>query len=154
MNIGVPAEIHAGEKRVAATPEVVTQLKKLGFSVTVESGAGNAASFSDAAYTQSGATIASDARALYAASDIVLKVRAPQKHPDGSYDEVDLLRERQVLISFLWPGQNPELLNRLAAKRVTALAMDSIPRISRAQKLDALSSMANIAGYRAVVEAA
>jgi NAD(P) transhydrogenase subunit alpha len=154
MRIGVPREIYAGERRVATTPEVVAQLKKLGFAVTVEAGAGEAASFSDRAYAESGAEIAATAREIYAASDIVLKVRAPQKHPALGYDEVELLKPGQVLISFLWPGQNPDLLNRLAGKRVTALAMDSIPRISRAQKLDALSSMANIAGYRAVVEAA
>jgi len=154
MRIGVPREIHAGEKRVATTPAVVAELERLGFEVSVETGAGDGASFSDAAYAQAGAAIAPDAGALYAASEIILKVRAPERHPDGSYDEVERLEAGQVLISFLWPGQNPELLTRLAGKRVTALAMDSIPRISRAQKLDALSSMANIAGYRAVVEAA
>jgi NAD(P) transhydrogenase subunit alpha len=154
MRIGVPREIHTGEKRVATTPAVVADLEKLGFEVSVETGAGDGASFSDAAYAQAGATIAGGGGALFAESDIILKVRAPEKHRDGSYDEVERLKSGQVLISFLWPGQNPELLRRLAGKRVTALAMDSIPRISRAQKLDALSSMANIAGYRAVIEAA
>ena len=154
MRVGVPTEIHAGERRVAATPEVTTQLIKLGFDVSVQAGAGEAASFGDDAFRAAGAEIVEDAPALWSSSDIILKVRAPEKRGDDAYDEVDLLHEGQVLISFLWPGQNPELLNRLAAKGVTTLAMDSIPRISRAQKLDALSSMANIAGYRAVVEAA
>ena len=154
MRIAVPTEIHPGESRVATTPEAVTHLKKLGFDVAVEAGAGAAASYSDRAYIDAGATIAASARELYSAADVILKVRAPQKHPTQGYDEVDLLKPGQVLISFLWPAQNPDLLARLAAKGVTALAMDSIPRISRAQKLDALSSMANIAGYRAIVEAA
>ena len=151
MRIGVPREIHAGEKRVATTPDAVKELRKLGFEICVEAGAGEAASFGDAAYRDAGATIAADAREVFATSDIVLKVRAPEKR---DHDEVELLRAGQVLISFIWPGQNPELLNRLASKGVTVLAMDGIPRISRAQKLDALSSMANIAGYRAIVEAA
>jgi NAD(P) transhydrogenase subunit alpha len=154
MRIGVPGEIHAGEKRVATTPQTVAELKKLGFDVAVQSGAGAAASFSDEAYRDAGATVVDGAEALWSGSDIVLKVRAPQKHAELDYDEVDYLHEGQVLIAFLWPGQNPELMKRLAARGVTALSMDSIPRISRAQKLDALSSMANIAGYRAVVEAA
>ena len=155
MRIGVPTEIHAGERRVATTPEVAVQLIKLGFEVAVQSGAGESASFGDDAFRAAGAEIVEDAKTLWSSSDIILKVRAPEKHAgEDAYDEVELLREGQVLISFVWPGQNPELLNRLAAKGVTTLAMDSIPRISRAQKLDALSSMANIAGYRAVVEAA
>jgi NAD(P) transhydrogenase subunit alpha len=154
MRIAVPTEIFSGESRVATTPEAVTHLRKLGFEVMVQAGAGAAASYSDRAYRDAGATVGANARELYAAADVILKVRAPQKHPEQGYDEVDLLKPGQVLISFLWPAQNPDLLNRLAAKRVTALAMDSIPRISRAQKLDALSSMANIAGYRAIVEAA
>jgi NAD(P) transhydrogenase subunit alpha len=154
MQIAVPTEIFPGESRVATTPEAVTHLRKLGFDVSVQAGAGAAASYSDRAYTEAGASIAANARELYAAADIILKVRAPQKHPAQGYDEVDLLKPGQLLISFLWPAQNPELLSRLAAKGITALAMDSIPRISRAQKLDALSSMANIAGYRAIVEAA
>jgi NAD(P) transhydrogenase subunit alpha len=147
-------EILAGESRVATTPEAVTHLKKLGFDVSVQAGAGAAASYSDRTYAEAGASIVASARELYAGADIILKVRAPQMHPEQGYDEVELLKAGQVLISFLWPAQNPDLLKRLAAKGITALAMDSIPRISRAQKLDALSSMANIAGYRAIVEAA
>ena len=154
MRIGIPREVHPGEKRVATTPEVATQLQKLGFSVALEAGAGTAANFSDAAYADVGVEIIPDARTLWAQSDIVLKVRGPEHHPHAGVDEIDLAHAGQVLISFLWPAQNPELLAALQAKGVTALAMDSIPRISRAQKMDALSSMANIAGYRALVEAA
>jgi NAD(P) transhydrogenase subunit alpha len=148
MKIGIPKENHRGEQRVATTPEVAAQLRKLGFDVCVERGAGALANFSDAAYTEAGCEIAPSAAGLWNSCDIVMKVRAPddseQKH----------LRSGQTLISFLWPAQNPQLLATLTAKGVTAMAMDSIPRISRAQKMDALSSMANIAGYRAVVEAA
>ncbi len=154
MRIGVPREIHPGEMRVATTPDVVTQLHKLGFTVSVESGAGAGASFDDEAYRKVGATVTNDVRELWASSDIVLKVRAPETHPDLGVNELDLAHEGQVLIAFLWPAQRPDLLQSLSAKGVTALAMDSVPRISRAQKVDALSSMANIAGYRAVIEAA
>jgi NAD(P) transhydrogenase subunit alpha len=154
IKIGIPKEIQPREKRVATTPEVVTQLLKLGFSVVIESGAGASASFSDSAYAEAGADVVAETRELWASSDIVMKVRGPQRHPTLNIDEQDLLHEGQILISFLWPAQNPALLEKLSAKRVTAIAMDSIPRISRAQKLDALSSMANIAGYRAVIEAA
>ncbi|MFW2404209.1 MAG: Re/Si-specific NAD(P)(+) transhydrogenase subunit alpha, partial [Gammaproteobacteria bacterium] len=154
MKIGIPKEVHAGERRVATTPEVAAQLQKLGFGVAIESGAGDAANFADSAYAEAGVEIVADARTLWAGADIVMKVRGPERHPALGADELDLMREGQVLISFLWPAQNPDLLETLKAKGVTALAMDSIPRISRAQKMDALSSMANIAGYRAVVEAA
>ncbi len=154
MKIAVPREIHPGERRVATTPEVVRQLLKLGFEVSVEAGAGTAASFSDAAYTAAGATMVEDARALWDGADIVLKVRAPAAHPDLGVDEVSLLRTGQTLIAFIWPAQNEDLMQRLAATGANVLAMDSVPRISRAQKMDALSSMANIGGYRAIVEAA
>ena len=154
MTIGVPREIHDGERRVATTPDVVAQLQKLGYNVAVEAGAGELASFSDDAYRAAGATVVADTRELWATSDIVTKVRQPAAHPRLGVHEVDLLRNGQVLISFLYPAQNPDLLQRLSAAGVTTLAMDSVPRISRAQKMDALSSMANIAGYRAVVEAA
>ena len=153
MRIGIPKEIHAGEKRVATTPAVASQLAKLGFDVAVEAGAGTAASFDDNAYREAGATVMADAAALWSSSDIILKVRAPQSAQSGQ-NEIDLLRSGQVLICFLWPAQNPKLLDSLASIGVTTLAVDSIPRISRAQKMDALSSMANIGGYRAVVEAA
>jgi H+-translocating NAD(P) transhydrogenase subunit alpha len=148
MKIGVPKEITSGEKRVATTPEAVGHLKKLGFDVLIETGAGAAASFTDEAYRAAGADVAATADAVYADSDIVLKVRAPDA------GEVERLRAGQILVAFLAPAQNEPLLGRLAAKGITALAVESIPRISRAQKFDALSSMANIAGYRAMVEAA
>ena len=154
MRLGIPKEIHDGEMRVATTPEVATQLQKLGFTIAVEAGAGAGANFNDESYQAAGATIVSDTKALWSSSDIILKVRAPETNPASGQNEVDLLRSGQVLISFLWPAQNPELLKTLAAKGVTTLAMDMVPRISRAQKMDALSSMANIAGYRAVIEAA
>jgi NAD(P) transhydrogenase subunit alpha len=154
MKIGIPKEVHAGEKRVAATPETVGQLAKLGYAVAIEAGAGEGARFADAAYAQAGAEVVADTRALWAQSDIVLKVRAPQQQPQLGVHEADLLREGATLLSFIWPAQNPELMERLKARRVTVIAMDAVPRISRAQKLDALSSMANIAGYRAVIEAA
>jgi NAD(P) transhydrogenase subunit alpha len=148
MIIGVPREIYAGERRVATTPDVAAQLIKLGFDIVLESNAGSAANYSDAAYEAAGCRIAESAGDVWAESDIVLKVRGPEA------EEATLLKSGQTLISFLWPAQNPELLQQLSENGVTALAMDSIPRISRAQKMDALSSMANIAGYRAVVEAA
>jgi NAD(P) transhydrogenase subunit alpha len=148
MKIGVPREIYAGEKRVATTPEVAAQLIKLGFDGAVESGAGAAANYSDGAYEASGCSITASTDSIWADSDIILKVRGPEK------EEAERLKSGQTLISFLWPAQNPELLQLLTDRGVTAMAMDSVPRISRAQKVDALSSMANIAGYRAVVEAA
>jgi len=154
MKIGIPREIHSDEKRVATTPEAAAQLQKLGFTVAIESGAGMAANFSDSAYAEAGVEIVDDTRTLWAQSDIIMKVRGPEMHPDLGVDEQELLHSGQVLIGFLWPAQNQSMLDSLAARGVTAIAMDSIPRISRAQKLDALSSMANIAGYRAVVEAA
>jgi H+-translocating NAD(P) transhydrogenase subunit alpha len=129
-------------------PEVVPKLAKLGFRVIVQSGAGAEANLADDAYASAGATVVPDAAAVWSGSDIVFKVRAPAE------SELALMREGQTLVSFIWPAQNPQLMQALAAKRATVLAMDSVPRISRAQKLDALSSMANIAGYRAVIEAA
>jgi NAD(P) transhydrogenase subunit alpha len=153
MRIGVPKEVHAGEKRVATVPEVAEKLIKLGFSVTVESGAGIGSNFTDEAYRAVGCEIADRAN-VWSDSDIVLKVRGPESHPEQDINEVASLREGSSLISFIWPAQNPVLMEQLAAKKATVIAMDSVPRISRAQKLDALSSMANIAGYRAVIEAA
>lgn len=154
MKIGVPREVYAGEKRVATTPEVAEKLQKLGFDVAIESGAGLAAKFSDDTYREVGVSVVEDTQELWAGSDIIFKVRSPMHHPELDMDEVDLLTEKHTLISFIWPAQNEELLSRLAATKATILAMDSVPRISRAQKMDALSSMANIGGYRAVVEAA
>ncbi|MCG6931702.1 MAG: Re/Si-specific NAD(P)(+) transhydrogenase subunit alpha [Desulfofustis sp.] len=154
MNIGVPREIHKGERRVATTPEVAALLQKLGFKVMVESQAGQAAKFTDAAYAEAGAAVVEQVADLYEQSDIILKVRAPENDEETGINEYDLLREGQTLISFIQPGQNEPLMKELASRKLTVLAMDSIPRISRAQKMDALSSMANIAGYRAVIEAA
>jgi H+-translocating NAD(P) transhydrogenase subunit alpha len=154
LKVGVPKEIRAGECRVAATPDTAKRLQKLGFEVLIESGAGSAASFSDEAFSLAGCQIVPDALALWSTSDIVLKVCAPDQHPTLGKHETELLREGGTLISFLWPAQNPDLLQQLVSRKATALAMDAVPRISRAQKMDALSSMANIAGYRAVIEAA
>ncbi len=153
MKIGVPKEIHSGEMRVATTPDVAEKLQKLGFSVAVEAGAGETAKFSDDTYREAGVEIIEDTKTLWESSDLIFKIRAPEYHPQLGIDEVELLQEGKTLISFIWPAQNEELMQRLASKKVTVLAMDSVPRISRAQKLDALSSMANIAGYRAVIEA-
>jgi H+-translocating NAD(P) transhydrogenase subunit alpha len=154
MQIGIPKEIRPGEKRVASTPEVVRLLVKLGYGVAIESGAGAQSAFSDAAYGEAGAEILTDVLELYSKSDIILKVRAPQNDPRQGLNEFELIREGQTLISFVQPAQNEALLADLAKRRATVLAIDAVPRISRAQKMDALSSMANIAGYRAVVEAA
>ena len=143
MRIGVTREVRSGETRVAATPATVGRLLALGYEVVVESGAGLKSSFTDSAYVEAGATIG-DAWS----ADIVLKVNAPTD------DEIALLRPGSTVVGLLSPGLNPELLEKLAARKVTALALDAIPRISRAQSMDVLSSMANIAGYRAVIEAA
>ena len=144
--IGVVAESLVGETRVAATPETVSKLIGLGYAVLVESGAGQASSFADEAYAAAGATIG--AKADVWGCQIVLKVNAP------STDEIALVREGATLIGLISPGLNPDLVDALAARPITVLAMDAVPRISRAQSLDVLSSMANIAGYRAMVEAA
>ena len=154
MKIGIPKEVHSGEQRVALTPETAGRIQKLGFEISVESGAGEAAQFSDAAYREAGVEVVDETRALWANSDIIMKVRQPEAHPGLGVDETELLPEKSTLISFIWPAQNPNLLENIKARNATAIAMDAVPRISRAQKLDALSSMANIAGYRAVVEAA
>ncbi|HZW24127.1 MAG TPA: Re/Si-specific NAD(P)(+) transhydrogenase subunit alpha [Gallionella sp.] len=149
LTIGIPRETAAGEKRVATVPEVVEKLVKLGFRVAVESGAGDAANCSDEAYRAACAEIIDGAAALWAASDIVFKVAVPTSA------EVELMREGGTLIGFVWPAQNPELMAQLAAKKATVLAIDCLPRmLSRAQKMDALTSQAGVAGYRAVIEAA
>ncbi len=146
MQIGIPLETLGGETRVAATPKTVTQLIGLGHSVVVEAGAGAKSSYPDAQYAEAGATVGD--RAQVWASPVVAKINAPTP------DEIALLADGAVLISLVAPARSPELLDALAARRITVLAMDAVPRISRAQALDVLSSMANIAGYRAVVEAA
>ncbi|MGF1696378.1 Re/Si-specific NAD(P)(+) transhydrogenase subunit alpha [Vibrio lamellibrachiae] len=152
MQIGVPKEILAGETRVAASPKSVEQLIKLGFEVSVETGAGSLASFDDSAYEEAGATVSSSSDVWQ--SDLIFKVNAPIVDKDKSIDEIALFKDGASLISFIWPAQNPELMEQLSTKNINVMAMDAVPRISRAQALDALSSMANIAGYRAVVEAA
>ena len=148
MKVGIPRELYPGERRVAATPATAKKLSALGFEVLVERGAGVAASFPDDAYTGAGATLAADAASLWAEADLVLKVRPP------SLEEARAARQGTHIISFVQPSDCPDLLEALGARKVTLLAMDQVPRISRAQKMDALSSMANIAGYRAVLEAA
>jgi NAD(P) transhydrogenase subunit alpha len=148
MVLAVPKESWPGERRVAATPETVTRLVGMGFDVRVETDAGLKASFADEEYAKAGATVVAEGSGLWSGADVLLKVQPP------SADEVDRLRPGAVLISFLWPGKNKDLIERLAARKVTAIAIDQVPRITRAQKMDALSSMANIAGYRAVIEAA
>ena len=149
LMIGVPKETAPGEKRVATVPDVVEKLAKLGFSVAVQSTAGDAANFADDTYRAVGAEVVGSASELWARSDIVFKVRPP------SADEVGLMRQGGTLIGFIWPAQNPELMQQLAAKNATVLAIDALPRqLSRAQKMDALTSMAGVSGYRAVIEAA
>jgi len=154
LKIGVPKEIFPQERRVAATPDTAKKLQKLGFEVLVERQAGAAADFPDSAYEAAGCKVVADTRSLWEAADVVLKVRSPQWHPELEVHEADLLKPESTLISFIWPAQNPELMNHLASRGSTVLAMDAVPRITRAQKLDALSSMANIGGYRAIIEAA
>jgi NAD(P) transhydrogenase subunit alpha len=147
MKFGVPKEILEGERRVALTPDSAVQLKKLGHSIFVESSAGVLAGFSDQSYASVGVEVLPNAADLFAKVDVVAKVRPPEK------SEVAQLRSGQTLVSFFWPAQNPELLELCKASGAAVVAMDMVPRISRAQKMDALSSMANIAGYRAVIEA-
>src|SRR3954464_6131332 len=146
MIIGIPRESLPGETRVAATPQTVGQLINLGYEVVVEAGAGAASSFPDAAYTEAGAGVG-PAEKVWTA-DVVLKVNAPDNA------EIAALRDGTTLISLISPALKPELVDQLATRRITVLAMDAVPRISRAQSMDVLSSMANIAGYRAVIEAA
>lgn len=148
MRIGIPKEITLNENRVGATPKTVIRLIKQGFEVLLETGAGLSANYQDTEYTRSGASIAAKAADVYAQADIILKVQ-PITEP-----ELELMHSDQVCLSYLYPAQNLELLDKIAAKGVNAIAMDAIPRISRAQKMDVLSSMANIAGYRSVIEGA
>ncbi len=147
MKIGALAEVFPGENRVAMTPDSAAALVKLGHVCVIQAGAGARAGFADALYTGAGVEVLPDAVAVVAAADVLVKVRGPE------VAEAEALREGQTLISFFWPAQNPELLEIAKARGATVIAMDMVPRISRAQKMDALSSMANIAGYRAVIEA-
>lgn len=150
--LGIPKEIHAGEKRVSITPKNVKQLVKLGYNVAVEKGAGVAASFLDQDYKESGSKLVDTLDAL--AQDITIKIRPPEMNKSLNKHEVDLLREESTLFSIIYPAQNKPLLERMAKRKLTVLAMDTIPRVSRAQAFDILSSMANIAGYKAVILAA
>jgi len=147
VKIGALTEIFEGENRVAMTPDSALQLQKLGHSCVIQAGAGLKAGFSDALYAKAGVAVLPDAGAVIAAADVLVKVRGPE------VAEAQALRQGQTLISFFWPAQNPELLEIAKERGATVVAMDMVPRISRAQKMDALSSMANIAGYRAVIEA-
>ena len=154
MIIGVPSERATGEKRVALSPSSVAAAIKLGFKVNVQEGAGVDAGFSDSEYQEHGAEIIDSPNQIYRGSDVIIKIRPPLQHGPQAEDELSLLERGKTLISLIGPGQNPDLLDTLAQHGITTLAMDAVPRISRAQKLDTLSSMANVAGYRAVVEAA
>ena len=147
MKIGTPKEVFEGERRVAMTPDSALQLQKLGYECAIETGAGEAAGFSDAAYEAAGVEILPTAAQLFKAADIIAKVREPNE------TEAKRLSADKTLISFFWPAQNAEMLELCKSKGASVIAMDMVPRISRAQKMDALSSMANIAGYRAVIEA-
>lgn len=147
MNIGIPKESRSGEKRVAGSPKLVEKLRNLGFEVSVETSAGAQADISDQDWIDAGASITDRAHELWAQSDIIIKVNPPNAQ------EASHLTEGKTLVSFFWPAQNESLLKSIAAQGANVLSMDCVPRISRAQKLDALSSMANIAGYRAVIEA-
>ena len=152
--IGIPKEIHPGEKRVAATPQTIIKLKKLGFDVQIESHAGHGINCIDGEYREAGATIIDETKELWATSDVILKVRPPEENKDLGVHEAELLKEGGWLVGFVWPAQNREILDLLAKRKATVFGMDCIPRITRAQKMDTLSAMANIAGYRAVIEAA
>ena len=148
MIVAVPKETKKGENRVALTPDIVKQLVKAGFTVKVETEAGSRASFSDTNYSDAGAEIVNDAASLMAQADVVLKVNAP------SVTEAHLLKEGSALISFLYAYTVSELLATLNKRNITAYSMDAVPRITRAQKMDALSSQTNLAGYKAVIAAA
>ncbi len=147
MKIGAPKEVESGEARVAITPQSAKDLQKLGYEVAIEAGAGEAAGFSDKDYQDAGVNVAKTAAALWKDSDIIAKIRPPRD------TEVKRFHKDQTLLSLIYPAQDEKLVKALNDKQVTTIAMDMVPRISRAQKMDVLSSMANIAGYRAVIEA-
>ncbi len=153
MKIGIPKEIHIDESRVACTPDETRKILKLGYEVIVEKNAGSAAGFLDAEYITAGAVIADNTPNLWHSADIICKVRAPEENTAHKSHEAAWLTENKTLISFIWPGQNDELMTLMAQSGTTVMAMDSVPRISRSQKMDALSSMSNISGYRSVIEA-
>ena len=154
MKVGVPKEIVVGENRVALVPDAVGLLRKAGPQILFESAAGDGAFFPDRAYEAAGATIVSDPVVLFTEADVVLKVQTPVLNPVLGKHEVELMREGTVLISFLQPLSHPDLVNRLVERKITSFSMDLIPRIARAQKMDALSSQSTVAGYKAVLAAA
>lgn len=153
MKVGIPKEVTEGETRVALVPSMVSALSKGGHEVLVEKGAGSKCSFSDAQYESAGAKIAANAKELYASADLIIKVQ-PLLAKSGGGHEADLLRDGSMLIGFLAPLDHPETIRKLAKKKVTAFAMEFVPRITRAQSMDALSSQATVAGYKAVLLAA
>jgi NAD(P) transhydrogenase subunit alpha len=154
MKLGIPKEIFPDEKRVAATPASVLKLIKLGYDVIIESSAGKTAHYEDQDFIDAGASISKKTEDLWAQADFILEVRAPMINPDTGIHEAELMKKGAYIVSYIWPAENSELLDDLASKGATVFAIDSLPRISRAQKMDALSAMANISGYRAVIEAA
>jgi len=154
MRVAVPREITPGERRVALIPETVRRLSESGFEIKVEAGAGVASGYTDDAYREAGATIVGDTAALWAEGDVVLKVQRLREHPGLGRHEADLAAEGAAVISFFHPLTDPELVQRMAARRLTVFSMDLIPRITRAQKMDALSSQSTAAGYRAALVAA
>lgn len=154
MKIGIPKEILPLERRVALIPESIKRIIKKGFEVQVETGAGDLSIIPDAEYEKAGAKIVSNAEAIYGECEIILKVQKPVLNPKTGKDEVDLMKEGGFLIAFLQPVNNPELIKKLASRNITSFSMDAIPRTTLAQSMDALSSMATIAGYKAVLTAA
>ncbi|MFL0705538.1 Re/Si-specific NAD(P)(+) transhydrogenase subunit alpha [Cylindrospermopsis raciborskii] len=153
MKIAVAKEIEVSERRVSLVPDMVAKLVKQGLEISVETGAGEKAYFSDGDYEAAGAKIITDAAVLWGEADILLKVSPPQEREDGR-EEIDLLKPGAVLLSFLNPLGNPEVARKLAQRQITALSMELIPRTTRAQSMDALSSQASIAGYKTVLLAA
>jgi NAD(P) transhydrogenase subunit alpha len=151
MRIGVPKEIQAGETRVALIPSLVPLLRKDGHEVLVEAGAGAGACFSDTRYREAGATLIEDAPALYARADVMFKVQPPQLHPLAHLPEAEMMREGSSYLGFLSPFTHPEVIKTFARRKITAFALDFVPRLTRAQSMDALSSMSTVAGYKAVL---
>ena len=154
MKIGIPREALEGETRVAVVPGMIATLKKSKHEVFVETGAGERASFTDREYQDAGATIVNDSRELYRASEVVLKFQPPRLHPQAGVHEAELLAEGAALICFMEPHLYPDALRKLAARKITGFAMDYVPRLTRAQTMDALSSISTIIGYKAVLVAA
>ncbi|MEN8149303.1 MAG: Re/Si-specific NAD(P)(+) transhydrogenase subunit alpha, partial [Planctomycetota bacterium] len=154
LSVFVPREVFEEESRVAATPETVRHYVKAGLAVHVEAGAGHASGFPDPEYEEAGAQVSGDAKALFGTADVILKVNPPEMREDLGAHEADLMKNGALLVSFLYPAVNPDVAEMLGTRGVVAFAMDLVPRITRAQKMDALSSQSNLAGYKAVVIAA